>query len=188
MKSNIYTRGGDTGTTSLSDGSRVSKASLRVEVYGVLDEVNAWTGTALAFAKDDTLQRVLEFLAHKFYNCSSNLATPPGSSVTPPTITEDDVLFLERAIDHFEETSGKIQGFVLPGKSQLGGMLHIARTVCRRAERLMYVLARNENVEPILLKFVNRSSDLLFAAARYADKKEHGGDLLWSKDFAAPSL
>jgi len=188
MKSSIYTRTGDKGQTSLADGSRVEKISARVEAYGTVDEANSWVGAARAFSDDPLLGDVLEFLQHRLYNCSSNTATPPGAGIASTTVSDDDVRFLERAIDRLEERAGTITGFVLPGGSRPAGLLHVARTVCRRAERSLWALARDEAVDTAVLTFVNRASDLLFAAARYANAIDVGGDVTWDKDRQPPAI
>jgi cob(I)alamin adenosyltransferase len=186
--SKIYTRSGDAGTTSLVDGTRVAKHSARVEAYGALDEANSWLGAARAFAADAFLKQALEFVQHRFYNCSSNLATPAGAEFAPPTIAQADVDWLEQAIDKFEQTSGALDGFVVPGGCTGAGLLHVARTVCRRAERRMLALAENEAVDELVCKFVNRSSDFLFAAARYANAVCGAGDVMWDRDLPRPVL
>jgi cob(I)alamin adenosyltransferase len=186
MASSIYTRKGDSGTTSLFDGTRVSKAAARVEAYGTIDEANAWIATARSFVEDPLLDEVLEVLAHRFYNCSSNVAAGADPGAARTGIAEEDVAFLERAIDRMEGASGPIGGFVLPGGSRGAGLLHVARTVCRRAERLLCALGRDEPVDPTVLKFVNRASDALFAAARYANHLDGRGDALWDKDIEPP--
>ena len=186
MTSSIYTRTGDEGQTSLADGTRVEKIAARVEAYGTVDEANSWVGAARAFCDDPLLDQVLELVQHRLYNCSSNTATPPGGSLEPVTVCEDDVAFLEQAIDRFEERSGPITGFVLPGGTRAAGLLHVARTVCRRAERTLWILARTEDVDPAVLQFVNRASDLLFAAARYANSIETGADVMWDADLPRP--
>jgi cob(I)alamin adenosyltransferase len=188
MGSTIYTRTGDAGETSLVDGRRVPKTSPRVEAYGTVDEANSWVGAARAFATDPLLARALEFLQHRLFNCSSNLATPADASATPPRIAAEDVDFLERAIDRFEQTTGPLKNFVVPGGSQAAGLLHVARTVCRRAERRVVALAAAEEVDPLVRKFVNRSSDFLFAAARYANAVEKRGDVSWDKQHERPDL
>lgn len=184
----IYTRSGDAGTTSLSDGSRVPKTAPRVDAYGTIDEANSWVGAARAFASDELLERCLELVQHRLYNCSSNLATPPGASFTPPGISDDDVRWLEAAIDRFEERTGSLTHFVVPGGSRSAGMLHVARTVCRRAERRMLDLAASEAVDDDVRRFVNRASDFLFAAARYANAVDGPGDVRWAADLPLPPL
>jgi len=186
MKSSIYTRSGDAGTTSLVDGRRVSKTDARVAAYGTVDEANSWIGAARAFGNDPLLDRVLEFLQHRFYNCSSNIATPPDGDFEPVTVAPADISFLERAIDRFEEATGPLGGFVLPGGERAAGLLHVARTVCRRAERRILVLHADEPVDPVVLKLVNRASDVLFAAARYANHLAGSGDVLWDADLTVP--
>lgn len=186
MSSSIYTRGGDHGQTSLADGSRVPKSCPRVEAYGTLDEASSWVGLARANTQDDLLDQTLAFLQHRLFNCSSNLATPAGSEVAPPTVSAADVDFLERAIDRFEQATGPLTGFILPGGTPAAGQLHVACTVCRRAERQLVRLADTEAVDPAVLKLVNRSSDLLFAAARYANKLAGVDDTPWQKDSVRP--
>jgi cob(I)alamin adenosyltransferase len=175
----IYTRTGDRGETSLSDGSRVAKTDLRVEAYGTVDEANSWVGAAVAFTDDGPLRSVIEFLQHRLYNCSSNVATPPGAAHAPPAITAEDVAALEQAIDRLEARAGAIRCFVLPGGTRAAGLLHVARTVCRRAERRLLALRAVAPVDEQVLRFVNRASDLLFAAARYANAVEGSGDVPW---------
>ena len=186
--SRIYTRTGDGGTTSLADGARVLKSAPRVEAYGAIDEANAWIGAARAFVEDPDLDAALELLQHRFYNCSSNVAAPAGSAVAPPTIGAEDIASVERAIDLFEERTGAISGFVLPGGCRAAAMLHVARTVCRRAERILWSLAESEEVDRDVLGFVNRSSDMLFAAARLANAIDGGGDVLWDEGLPLPRI
>ncbi len=188
MGSRIYTRTGDSGTTSLFDGTRVPKHSPRVEAYGTIDEVDACLGAALAFCDDPLLSRVLEFTGHRLYNCSSITAMPPGDPTSAAAMSADDVIFLERAIDRFEEKAGAILGFVLPGGGRVASLLHVARTVCRRAERALWALAEDEHVDRTVLAFVNRCSDLLFAAARYANAAEGRGDVHWNPTFPPPDI
>ena len=188
MSSSIYTRTGDKGQTSLADGSRVDKIAIRVEAYGTVDEANSWVGAARAFNDDPLLDQVLEFMQHRLYNCSSNIATPPSGDLTPVTVSDDDVAFLELAVDRFEERSGPISGFVLPGGGHAAGLLHVARAVCRRAERTLWTLAQSEAVDASVLQLVNRASDLLFAAARYANAVAAGGDVMWDKDLPIPKI
>ena len=188
MGSSIYTRTGDAGTTSLVDGSRILKTSLRVEAYGTVDEANSWIGTARAFVADPLLNKILEFVQHRFYNCSSNLATPPQADVSPPRIAPEDVVWLESAIDKLEQATGSLDHFVVPGGCQDAGLLHVARTVVRRAERCIVALAEQDPVDEQVRKFVNRASDLLFAAARYANHVCGAGDVHWDRDLLRPVL
>ncbi len=187
MKSRIYTRTGDNGTTSLLDGTRVSKASTRVDAYGTVDEANAFVGAARAFADDELLDEVLGFMEHRFYNCSSVVAAPRGAGPSGVSVREEDVVFLEQAIDRLEKETGAIEGFVLPGGGKAAALLHVARTVCRRAERQLCLLQDEEGLDEIVVRFLNRASDLLFAAVRYANARERGGDVLWDADYPVPT-
>lgn len=184
--SRIYTRQGDLGSTSLADGRRVDKHDPRVEACGAVDEANSRVGAALAFTDDPLLCAALAFLQHRLYNCSANLAAPPGADLSPPTIAPEDVIWLERAIDRFEATTGSLDHFVLPGGTRAAALLHVARTVCRRAERRITALGAQRPVDPVLGQFVNRASDLLFAAARYANASAGRGDPAWDPDFPRP--
>ncbi|MFO8072771.1 MAG: cob(I)yrinic acid a,c-diamide adenosyltransferase [Polyangia bacterium] len=186
MSSKIYTRTGDEGGTSLFDGTRVPKHAVRVEAYGAIDEANSWVGVALSFSEDALLAGVLEFFSHRLYNCSSNTATPPGAGEKRAGVSERDVAALERAIDRLEERAGEIGGFVLPGGCRAAALLHVARTVCRRAERRLCQLAEIEQVDPTVLELLNRGSDLLFAAARYANALDGRGDVDWDPDAEPP--
>jgi len=186
MVSKIYTRTGDDGTTSLADGGRVAKCAPRIEAYGTIDEANAFVGAARAFADDARLDAILAFLQHRLYNCSTNVACSATAN-SPVSISDDDIAFLERAIDELEERTGPIRGFVLPGGGRAGALLHVARTACRRAERRLFALSEFEPVDANVLKFVNRASDLLFAAARCSNRDDGPGDVLWDKDAPFPS-
>ncbi len=182
----IYTRTGDQGTTSLADGTRLPKGSARIEAYGTVDEANSWIGAARSFVDDGLLDGMLAFVQHRFYNCSSNLASSTTEDPAPVGVDQRDIDFLERAIDQLTHKSGKIEGFILPGGGRAAGMLHIARTVCRRAERRIWTLAETSPVDSMVVKFVNRASDLLFAGARYANIVEGTGDVMWQKELPQP--
>jgi len=186
MGSRIYTRRGDQGHTSLVDDSRVRKDTARVRAYGTVDEANSWIGLARSCQSDPLLDGCLEFAQHRFFNCSSNLATPPSSGIEPPRIAQPDIDFLERAIDRFENTTGPLAHFILPGGCACAGFLHVARTVCRRAERLLVTLSATEHVDPLVQKFVNRASDFLFAAARYANAVSGRSDVAWDTERTPP--
>ena len=185
MSGPIYTRHGDGGETSLVGGGRVSKHSARVEAYGTIDEANAAIGLARAALQaaapnEARLDTMLDFTQHRLFNCSSRLATP-HTAETPhtATVTSADVTRLESYIDELSATTGILEHFVLPGGSELASRLHVARTVARRAERRIVELDTHDAVDPFVLAFVNRLSDMLFAAARYANGIRPGGDVLW---------
>jgi cob(I)alamin adenosyltransferase len=182
----IYTRTGDDGTTGLGSGERRRKDDLRVEAYGTVDEANAAIGLArLATADDEELDRLLSAIQNDLFDLGADLATPPTD--TPPPyeplrIVEAQVDRLEREIDRLNADLSPLRSFVLPGGTSAAASLHLARTIARRAERLMVALAAEEPVGAPALKYMNRLSDFLFVAARYVNHKaegEGGGDVLW---------
>jgi cob(I)alamin adenosyltransferase len=185
----IYTGTGDAGTTSLADGSRVPKDHPRVEAYGTVDEANSAVGLARSLADDDLLRAVLLFSQQRLFNISSHLATPPASRTSDTTdVTDDDIAFLERAIDTFEERTGPMDHFIIPGGCQAAGALHVARTVIRRAERRVVALDAECDGDVTAARFLNRLSDVMFAAARYANADADRPDGAWDKAAKAPNL
>ncbi len=179
MNTKIYTRTGDSGETSLVGGSRISKSSRRVEAYGAIDETNAFVGAALAITSDSPLRQILEFVMHKLFNCSSVLAHPAHVPATV-AITPENVTFIEKSIDSMEAATGPSRGFVLPTGCPLAAQLHMARTVCRRSERRLFALNAEEPVDENVLCLINRTSDLLFAASRYANYLAQLNDIPWN--------
>lgn len=178
--SRIYTRSGDEGVTGLGDGSRVSKESARVEAYGTVDELNSVLGMLLATAEFAD-RSVIERISNDLFDVGADLCVPghPNEDSTQALrVTAKQVDWLERAIDSFNEALEPLDSFVLPGGNPSAAWLHLARTVCRRAERRVVTLARQEAVNPEALKYLNRLSDLLFVLARSAND---GGrsDVLW---------
>jgi len=165
----VYTRTGDDGSTGLIGGSRVSKASLRVEAYGTIDELNAIIGMVLSHplphAISDTLLRVQDDL----FTIGANLALPEGtggSSWGIPALQKEDVARMEGAIDRAAAALEPLRRFILPGGTAAGALLHLARTVARRAERRCVALAEAEKMDPAVLRYLNRLSDLCFVLAR----------------------
>ena len=181
----IYTRTGDKGTTALVTGERRSKCDLRIEAYGTVDETNACIGLArLHTASDPTLDAMLARIQNDLFDLGADLATPqeslkPGRDAL--RIAESQVQRLEQEIDSLNAALSPLRSFILPGGTPLAAALHLARTVCRRAERLSVELIerQNETVAPEALKYLNRLSDFLFVAARAAND---GGksDVLWT--------
>jgi cob(I)alamin adenosyltransferase len=164
----IYTRTGDTGETGLFDGTRVSKADPRVAAYGGVDEVNALIGLARASQPGAAIDGVLEALQRDLFALGSALADPGhriAARVTKAAISDADVARLEATIDRLERDLPQLRRFILPGGSPAGAILHLARTVCRRAERQVVGLG-DEAVAPDVLRYLNRLSDLLFVMAR----------------------
>ena len=172
----LYTRRGDTGATSLADGTRVSKASPRMDACGAVDEANCAVGFALAATEDELLAAWLGFLQQRLLNCSASLADPGGGATGP---SASDATAFEAAIDRFEAASGAAHGFVLPGGCEVAARIHVARACVRRAERSVDALAADELVDPSVLSLLNRASDFLFAAARYINAADGTPETLW---------
>ena len=168
----IYTKTGDSGETGLFDGTRVSKADPRVEAYGAVDELNAWLGLVRANAPGTDVDALLADIQRDLFALGAVLADPRhkiSARVDKAALGADDVTRLERAIDAFEMGVPPLRRFVLPGGGQAGGMLHLARTVCRRAERRMVAIgaaSTSDTVDPTAVIYINRLSDLLFVLAR----------------------
>jgi cob(I)alamin adenosyltransferase len=180
----IYTRTGDDGTTALGTGERRKKYDLRVAAYGTLDELNAALGLARLHTRDDAaLDAVLARIQNDLFDAGADL-TMPGKGKGPDgarlTVTDHQVAWLETEIDRLNAELAPLRSFVLPGGSAASAYLHLARTICRRGERLIAELQDRpgESVTPEVLKYVNRLSDFLFVAARHANSKGDG-DVLW---------
>ena len=184
----IFTRRGDSGDTSLADGTRVSKAALRVEAFGAVDEANSIVGLARGVAKDAEIGDVLRFAQHRLLNCTSSLAMPDASTRPAGTsrIVADDVAALEAAISRFEQRTPKLTGFIVEGGSETACRLHAARAVTRRAERRVVALHAESPVDPNILAFINRLSDTLFAAARLANTLDGAPEEPWDPETSRP--
>lgn len=184
----IYTKGGDKGQTSLVGGQRVEKDSLRIECYGTVDELNAFVGMASVSADDASapLLPILRRVQHELFNLGSILATLP-ESVHPkqPRITAVEVQQLEREIDDMNAELPALRSFVLPGGSRICTELHACRTICRRAERVAVSLAREEEVPPEAIQYLNRLSDALFVWSRWANHVLNVPEVLWQPNQSA---
>ncbi len=164
----IYTRTGDKGTTSLYDGSRLAKDDIRVESYGTIDELNSCLGLARNFVEDAESREIIYKIQRELFNVAGELATP-DTSAFPETINESHVRFLEETIDGYIARIEQVDKFIVPGSNTGSAALHVARTVCRRAERRILTLSRDAHVSESLMKYVNRLSDCIYAMARFLE-------------------
>ncbi|MEO0422456.1 MAG: cob(I)yrinic acid a,c-diamide adenosyltransferase [Pseudomonadota bacterium] len=174
----IYTRTGDKGTTGLGDGSRVPKDDPRVEAYGSADELNSHVGVLLAVP--NLPERVVETLTdvqHDLFDLGGELCLPGYTAMTQAHVDR-----LEQVLDQLNEDLPPLKDFILPGGGPAAAAAHVARTVCRRTERRVWTLTRDTEVNPLLLTYLNRLSDLLFVIARTLARHERGGDVLWRRD------
>lgn len=178
----LYTKHGDSGETSLASGERVSKCSARLEAYGELDELNAALGLSIvSLPADMDVDRLLLFEVQKnIFTASGWLATLPGSAIVLrlPRLYPEDIAYLETAIDRLEQTTGTLRKFILPGGGEPAARLHMARTICRRAERRIAAAALEDDAQySLICAYINRLSDYLFALARYANHIQHEPDI-----------
>ena len=187
----IYTKMGDKGQTHLAGGQRVAKDSLRIECYGTVDELNAFTGMACVSASEavPALATILKRVQHELFNLGSILATLP-EDVHPKQarITSAEVTQLEREIDASNAELQPLRSFVLPGGSRLNTELHVCRTICRRAERLAVRLSRDEPVPSEAVQYLNRLSDAFFVWSRWANQQLGAGEVLWEPNQAASGV
>jgi cob(I)alamin adenosyltransferase len=191
----VYTKGGDSGETSLASGQRMPKDSLRIEAYGTIDELNAFVGASCQTVREvlaahpglTQLADILTRVQHELFNLGSILATK-AEDVHPkqPRVTDADIVQLEREIDSMNEGLPPLKSFVLPGGSRLNVELHICRTICRRAERLTVSLARQETVSPEVIPYLNRLSDAFFVWSRWASQVMNVSETLWDPNKARP--
>ncbi len=164
----IYTKTGDKGQTSLYDGTRVDKDSVRVESYGTVDELNSYIGFAAKFIDDDSIKEDLKKIQMRLFFVAGELATVEEGKYKYK-VNDEDIAGLEKIIDDYLPKISGVDKFIVPGSSEASAALHVARTICRRAERRILTLKRHEVVSDTLLKFVNRLSDVLYTYARYLE-------------------
>ncbi len=183
--SKIYTKTGDKGRTGLVDGARVSKASLRINALGTLDEVNAWIGAILVELKEKSGERdLLEKTQSWLFACGSRLAEQAEESILMIKLPDDTVIAeYEKSIDRMTSELPPLDKFILPGGSEVSARIHIARTVVRRAERALVALQEaGQFVDPVLVRYLNRLSDWFFTLARWCNNKAGRNDIIWKND------
>ena len=182
MAMKIYTKTGDKGTTSLIGGTKVSKAHLRIEAYGTVDELNSYTGLCKDLIQDNNSKTVLQEIQDRLFTIGSALACDPQkeTKIKIPDLKEEDINLLENEIDRMNEILPPMKSFILPGGHPSISHLHIARCICRRAERCCVRLESEQNeVAPIIIKYLNRLSDYLFMLARYAGHLLNVAEMPW---------
>ncbi len=178
----IYSKTGDDGTTALVGGKRVSKDSLRVECYGTVDEINSILGIAISEIQTKDISSLLNKIQNKLFTIGGELATPENKKdINKVRIINNDILFLEDSIDKYEKKLEPLKQFILPGGTKGASLLHLARSVCRRTERLVISLSKNEKISNFILIYLNRLSDLLFVLARYENSVNKVDDIPWGK-------
>jgi cob(I)alamin adenosyltransferase len=177
----IYTRSGDDGSTGLYGGGRVSKCDLRIETFGIVDELNAQLGVVRALHLPKGFDEVLSTLQNQMFDLGAELATPDASSRGTASLQDAQVARIEGWIDHYEAGLAPLREFILPGGSPVAASLHFARCICRRAERRMVALAQVAEVRETALKYMNRVGDLLFVLARAANAEVGQADVPWTK-------
>lgn len=182
----IYTKTGDTGDTGLFGGGRVPKSHPRVDAYGTVDELNSFVGLAVVTVLDDHVRAGLEAIQHDLFTLGAILATPPPEAARPipetPDAPLDRIAEMENWIDQATAELDELRDFILPGGTRGAALLHVCRTVCRRAERSVVALAAEDSVEEGVLPYLNRLSDLFFVWARLENHRGGEPDVLWQQD------
>jgi len=173
----IYTRGGDKGETSLGDGSRASKLDCRIGAFGTVDELNAAIGVVLAGELENEPRPVLERVQNELFDVGADLSVPYGVGDGRLRVTQEQIDALEQDCDRFNADLSQLKSFVLPGGTEAASRLHVARTVCRRAERDTLTASKEVELNPLVLVYLNRLSDLLFILARAANAGRE--EILW---------
>lgn len=178
----IYTKTGDTGETSLFGGKRLSKHHLRIESYGTVDELNAYIGLVRDNLEDHGIRELLKKIQDTLFTIGGILASAPGKKPDYLLLAESDITLLEQAIDEMEATLQPLKNFILPGGHTVVSFCHLARCVCRRAERRTVGLASEEPVEEIVIRYLNRLSDYLFVLARKIGQNLGVNEVEWKSD------
>jgi cob(I)alamin adenosyltransferase len=175
--SKIYTRTGDDGSTGLGDGARVSKDSARVTAYGTVDEANSAIGIVLACEVSEPIRNVLVAVQHQLFDLGGELCIPGHAA-----IFDADIQALEDTLDRFNADLPPLKDFILPGGGMAAAQAHLARTICRRAEREVVTLSHHDAVRPEAIRYLNRLSDLLFVLCRVLARESGHGEVLWRHD------
>ncbi len=176
----IYTKTGDNGTTALYGGKRLSKGDLKIEAYGTVDELNSFIGLTATFLEEKEYHDLLIDIQSRLFDVGTHLAAETGKkNLILPEIPDAKITMLEQYIDKMNEQLPELKFFILPGGNQAAATAHIARTVCRRAERCVVRLAEHDEVKPILIQYLNRLSDFLFVLARKFANDANEPEIIW---------
>lgn len=179
MSFKIYTKTGDNGTTGLFGGTRLPKNHIRIEAYGTVDELNAYIGLVKDHVTDKELQVLLYDIQNRLFTIGANLASDPSKNMVTPDLDASDIVVLEQAIDAIDAELPPLKNFILPGGHPTVSYCHLARVVCRRAERNVVALAENETVPLIIIQYLNRLSDYLFILGRKLAKDLNVEEVVW---------
>lgn len=180
MSTKIYTKTGDDGTTGLFGGARLPKHHIRIEAYGTVDELNSVIGWLATFTKEGETNTLLQIIQSRLFTVGSNLASDPAKEMITPDLVDEDISMIERAIDRMQSELPDLKHFILPGGSEGISAAHLARTVCRRAERRCVALAFDSKIEPIIILYLNRLSDYFFVLARWMGFKDGIEEIKWT--------
>jgi len=182
MATKIYTKTGDLGSTSLIGGTKVSKSNIRIETYGTIDELNSYIGLVTDNCRDDHSKNILKEIQDRLFTIGSSLACDPDKEIkmSIPDLKENDIELLEKEIDKMNENLPGMKHFILPGGNVAISTIHVARCICRRAERwCVNMQEQNLFVEPLIIKYLNRLSDYLFVLARYTGHLLNIAEIAW---------
>ncbi|MCC6634137.1 MAG: cob(I)yrinic acid a,c-diamide adenosyltransferase [Chitinophagaceae bacterium] len=178
----IYTKTGDAGKTSLIGGTKVPKSHIRIESYGTIDELNSYIGLVADYSSEEHIKIILKEIQDRLFTIGSSLATDPDKDpiMKLPDLKEEDILLLEQEIDNMNKELPVMKSFILPGGHVVVSTTHIARCVCRRAERICVAMQQEEMfISPIVIKYINRLSDYLFMLARYTAQQLNVQEIPW---------
>lgn len=183
-KMKIYTRTGDDGTTGLIGGSRVKKYNIRLEAYGTIDELNSYIGLIRSMQTNELADKILGIIQNKLFVIGAHLATEDSITLIKKQmpVVKSDIELLEREMDRMNSELPELRNFILPGGCQTSSFCHVARTVCRRAERRIVELSEKNEVDANLIKFINRLSDYLFVLSRKVSLDQKAPEILWSPE------
>ena len=179
MATKIYTRTGDDGSTGLFGGARLPKHHIRIEAYGTVDELNSVIGWLMTFITEEITRELLQTIQSRLFTVGSNLASDPEKEMITPDLTDEDIKSIENAIDTMQQNLPALKHFILPGGSPSVSAAHLARTVCRRAERRFVALAYESEVETRIILYLNRLSDYFFVLARWLGHNEGVEEIKW---------